>query len=460
VALKDLARRFSQSKRVAVEVFELPYAALYDAEMAAVAAQRPGYDVVMVDDPWLPALIGEDEDGDRQRLERLEFAPAECARLQIDDFVATTLEVSVHPDNTKSAARTRERDQQRRVGCDDGLYALPFVGNSQLFLTREATEATTWGNVIDRTVATEATDAGYIARVGAGNSIVTDFMPILWSQSPPRRAEAESLASLPQRGSDPFPLGPREALESFQFVRKLGAHKRANRGVVSADDFDLAIHLVDKNASMTIAWSAWVMALARLPRPAGINGLDLDRDGEADFQVTQIPGGNPVLGAWLLAIPARTPQLDLAREFLLFSTEKAQTDLSARLGNPPARKSTLKDAALVAMYPSFPQQLDSLRQARARPRTPHWREIENILGECLTAVYENAVEPDVAWRRVNRRLDVIRDKQNRMDSARTTSDTAVRVRIRAILDEPSARFSCLQGDVVDDTPAASEVQPD
>ena len=51
VALKAAAQDFSTREGVSVAVFELPYEALYNAEMEEVSAPRSKYDVIMVDDP-------------------------------------------------------------------------------------------------------------------------------------------------------------------------------------------------------------------------------------------------------------------------------------------------------------------------------------------------------------------------------------------------------------------------
>ena len=450
VALRALARDFSRRYDVSVELFELPYAALYEAEMRAVSAEHPDYDVIMVDDPWLPALIGEDEDGQRTRLERLEFTPEECEIVALGDFIETTLQVSVHP-RRRVVPSPGARAEAGRGQCGtaiDGLYALPMVGNSQLFLVRRGLERQpeTWDDVEEVSDTTAITDAGYVARVGSGNSIVTDFMSVLWTLPGRMPDPATSLAALRPSPTAHFPLGQEQARPSFEFVKNLGANQRANRAVISADDFDLAIHLVNEKASMMIAWSAWVMALAKLPPPHNAHLLELDPGVPAAFSVTQVPGGAPVLGAWLLAIPARSPNQDLARQFLLWATAKEQTVAAATLGNPPTRRSTFTARSepndpsakrLNELYPFFDEQLASLQRAQARPRTPFWRAIETVLGECLTTLYEGGIDPDEAWERVDAGLQVLREKQERIDAARGR-----RQEIRAILDEPIPPFSC------------------
>ena len=456
VALKATVRDFSTREHVSVEVFELPYDALYAAEMKELRLQRPKYDVMMVDDQWLPALIGEDDIGVSTRIERLDFSSGECDRLNINDFVASTLQVSLHPGDPKSRPPSPPGEKPGPFSCRDPFYALPFVGNSQLFLTRRNLRPATWKEVLDITLQpTRGMDAGYVARVGAGNSIVTDFMPILWSSSPGNVSPHQALASGESAADDALELDQQKTMDAFRFLRKLGANPRANRGVVSVDDFDLAIYLVQKHASMSIAWSAWVMAIAKLPPPYNSQLLEPTGQGQAELEITQVPGGQPALGAWLLSIPAKTERKDLARKFLLFATAKEQIVSAAQRGNPPPRESVLQDPSLNNDYPFFSEQLDSLSNARARPRTPHWRDIEQVLGACLSALYENAMTEDDAWERVNEGLEPIRKKQRAIEAIRAkqkvdeTSDSArakeaARSAIRAVLDEPWGDFSCVQ----------------
>jgi ABC-type glycerol-3-phosphate transport system substrate-binding protein len=448
VALKTVARAFSEEYNASVEVFELPYGALYDAEMRELASSgEPAFDVMMVDDPWLPALIGEDDlAGESTRVERLAFTPAECAALDPGDFVPSTLQVSLHPLDPKAPGR-HDPAAPLKFSCDgrgDAFHALPFVGNSQLFVTRGELEPTTWVQVMDEF--RKRPGAGYVTRVGAGNSIVTDFLPILWTLSRPSPDARQTSVPHVRVGEDPFALEDEPARQAFAFMQELGRNPRASRGVVSVDDFDVTINLVQGNASMSIAWSAWVMAVAMLPDHYSDRLLRGSPRRRPELHVTQVPGEEPVLGVWLLAIPARSAESTLAREFVLFATRHDQIQAAAFRGNPPPRVSVLNSPDLLQRFPFFPEQLASLSGARARPRTPHWREIEDVLGDCLTALYENAItSADDAWRRVKDGLEPILDKQRRIENLLATpveAGAVTRTKIRAILDEPATAFSC------------------
>jgi multiple sugar transport system substrate-binding protein len=366
VALKKVIAAFADTHRYSVEVFTLPYDRLYDFELEELKKPRSEYDVIMLDDPWLAALISE---GDEKPL-RLEPIVQKCEHLK--EFVPSTLSVCRHP------------YKPGPVNCGDPLYALPFVGNSQLFAIRKVANTQhppiTWENVVK---ISREEKLGYVMRVGPGNSIVTDFMPMLWGVSPESFKEAE-------------PPQLMNAMAALQYVADLGRNDPANLAIVSIDDFDLAIRLARSKASMSILWSAWAMAMANLPGPYSFKD---------DLQFVDMPGGNPVLGAWLLAIPSNSRRKIAAKEFLTFATEASQIRAAAHAGNPPPLTAVLKDEELRRKFPSFPAQLASLEKARPRPRTRYWRDIEATMGDCLSGVYESTITVEQASERIARVID-------------------------------------------------------
>src|SRR4030095_10697782 len=77
------------------------------------------------------------------------------------------------------------------------LYALPYVGNSQLFFYRKdifakhnLKEPATWPDVLAAAKAIQSAEPptasgaktyGYVMRAAQGNAAVADFMPIFWA---------------------------------------------------------------------------------------------------------------------------------------------------------------------------------------------------------------------------------------------------------------------------------------
>jgi hypothetical protein len=107
----------------------------------------------------------------------------------------------------------------------------------------------------------------------------------------------------------------------------------------------------------------------------------------------------PELGVWLLAIPSNSDNPEPALHFIKFAidildergTSDKQSLVAAHLGTPPSRISALEKLSQESRYrnvhPSLiPQIYCSLRQARHRPRTPCWKEIESIVGAHLQEI--------------------------------------------------------------------------
>ena len=367
VALKEIAQNFSRHKNISIEVVELPYDELYEAEMRQLKSrpqrQRnavPPFDVIMVDDPWLYSFVyGPDSANDKPRLENL----TSVLEGKKTDFFPKTLDVAKYCPAGDS--------------CSD-YFAVPFVANSQLFAYRASDFAgrpSTWKEVSDRSKKKMPGSIGYVTRIGPGNSIVTDFMPILW---------AYDHDSLPQRpGGQPL-RNPDAAFETLNTL--VGARK--NLGSASFDDFDVSAYLQKGRASTGIVWSAWAMMLADTDSTArGLTSknestvpqskhaaklqasllsqpLDVVKGTAEDESSTpfkeelvfaSMPRGSsattePELGVWLLAIPTESDQTDLAREFVEYATDLSpapdaqpneQSLAAARRGTPPPRISVL-----------------------------------------------------------------------------------------------------------------------
>ena len=372
VALKEIIGKFADSRGVSVEVIEMPYDKLYESELKDVSgAYDRRYDVIMLDDPWMPAMA--------TGLHKLSFDKCEL----LEDFVESTLKVGRNPYSDKP------------VSCGEKFHAIPFVGNSQLFIRKaDSRTPAQWDDVVN---------SNYVMRVGGGNQIVTDFMPMLWASS----RDSFVISDNSDNG-----VSLSDAKPAFELLRKLGQRGTANLSIVSQDDFDLAIHLVRNKANTSIIWTAWAMAMRKLPSPYRYQLRQ-------DFVFEDVPGGHPALGAWLLAIPMRAPHEIRARDFISFATGKRQIMEAALAGNPPPLKSVLQlhiddvldnkseadrelKQELTERFEGLaPAQYASLEKARPRPRTPHWKQIESALGLCLSGVYESSIPVDDALSRAS-----------------------------------------------------------
>jgi len=108
-------------------------------------------------------------------------------------------------------------------------------------------------------------------------------------------------------------------------------------------------------------------------------------------------GPSPMLGSWLLAVPADAPNPELGRKFTDFITSaEFQKKLALEIGQPPTRASVYSDADVVAKYRWYPNQLAALENARPRPRIEQWNQVETILGDYLQLALIGELSPEVA----------------------------------------------------------------
>jgi multiple sugar transport system substrate-binding protein len=375
-ALKQAARDYEAQTGIRVQIAEFPYANLFEKELVDSKNATGAYDLIMLDDPWFPRFATEGLLTD--------LAPLYQKRNQAGpdaDFVPASIALCKHP--YESGA----------------LYALPYVGNSQLFFYRKdlfdkhgLKAPATWEDVltgaslIDERERTGSPGGGrvygYVMRAAQGNAVVADFMPIFWAFG----AEMFDTEGKPTVDSE-------EAVAALRFMLELGKH--APPGYASFNADEVSAHLLQGTAAMSINWPAWISAFND-PQKSKVIGL---------VQITTMPGaknsGRAEIGNWLIAIPKGARNTEAAFDFLLWAISAEQMKKSALRGNPPTRRSVFNDAELMAKFPSYTVQLSSLESSRPRPRTPLWNEIENVFGIFLSKANSGQLSAEEAMRQAN-----------------------------------------------------------
>jgi len=380
-ALKQAALDYESQTGTRIEIAEFPYINLFEKEMIDLKARTGAYDLIMLDDPWFPRFASEQFLTDLTPLlqRRGQSGPD-------SDFVETSVALCRHPYQTGP------------------LYALPYVGNSQLFFYRKdlfekysLKEPSTWldvGVAVNTIHLNETAGAnggqiyGYVMRAAQGNAAVADFMPIFWAFG----GEMFDTSGKPTVNS-------RAGIEALQFMRELGKYSPPGYASFNADE--VGAHLLQGTAAMSINWPAWISSFNDASKSKVI--------GKMEF--TTLPGqvkpGQAEIGNWLIAIPRDSHNAEAAMDFLLWATSAEQMKRSAQRGNPPTRRSLFQDAELVAKNPAYPAQLRSLETSRPRPRTPHWNEIENAFGIFLSKANSGSLSPAEAMNQANAEIEKI-----------------------------------------------------
>lgn len=375
-ALKQAARDYEAQTGVHINIVEFPYSNLFDKELVDLNARTGAYDLIMLDDPWFPRFASEELLTDLTPLyqKRNLTGPDE-------DFIKTSIALCRHPYSTGA------------------LYALPYVGNSQLFFYRKdifdkhgLKEPATWDDVLAaaRIISERETGGapggrrlyGYVMRAAQGNAAVADFMPIFWAFG----AEMFDAQGRPTVNSS-------EGIAALRFMLELG--KSAPPGYSSFNADEVSAHLLQGTAAMSINWPAWIAAFNDAAKSKVI--------GKMAF--TTMPGarkeGQAEIGNWLIAIPRDARNAEAAFDFLLWATSSEQLKRSALRGNPPTRRSVFTDTELLSKFSAYPAQLRSLETSRPRPRTPRWNEIENVFGIFLSKANSGELSPEDAMNQAN-----------------------------------------------------------
>jgi multiple sugar transport system substrate-binding protein len=379
-ALKQAARDYEAQTGTHIQIAEFPYANLFEKELIDLKARTGAYDLIMLDDPWFPRFANE------QVLTELTPLLQKHGQNGPDsDFVETSVALCRHPYQTGQ------------------LYALPYVGNSQLFFYRKdlfekysLKVPTTWKDVLTAAMTFTGRETGpngekvygYVMRAAQGNAAVADFMPIFWSYG----------GEMFDANGKPTVNTP-DGIDALTLMIELGKYSPPGYASFNADE--VGAHLLQGTAAMSINWPAWISSFNDPSKSKVI--------GKMEF--TTLPGaqkpGQAEIGNWLIAIPRDARNADVAMDFLLWATSAEQMKKSAQRGNPPTRRSLFQDAELVAKYPSYPAQLRSLETSRPRPRTPYWNEIENAFGIFLSKANSGELIPVDAMNQANAEIEKI-----------------------------------------------------
>lgn len=349
---------------VAVDRLELPYGGLLEKATISMREKAGAYDVVMMDDTWATEFMSQ---GWLANLDELGGG--------VDaDFVGAAVDVSRYP-----------------VGSG-ALYAVPFVGNVEMFAYRSdlMERPESWTDVLD--AAKRVSDAGddvsgVVFRGMKANPIVTGFLPILWAHGA-KVIDGDGVAA----------LNSPEALEALNLYLALKSY--APRGVETYNSSEVRDALMQGTAAMSIElWPSWAPSLDD-PEKSRVPGK---------IEVIAAPGQNvgssPMLGSWLLAVPADAPNPEMGRKFIDFITSaEFQKKLALEIGQPPTRASVYKDADVVAKYRWYPNQLAALENATPRPRIKQWNRVETILGDYLQLALIGELSPEIALEEANTQI--------------------------------------------------------
>lgn len=359
----------AENPDVEIELLKLPWAGLYEKVVIDFREAVGAYDLVVLDDPWATEFMSL---GWLQNLD-------EMGLIVDPDFVDKALAVGRYP------------------YPDGPVYALPHVGNVELFAYRKDLfekhglphPPQTWLDVLEAAIVIDLKEPdvhGVVFRGKKGNPILTGFLPIFWSFG------AKVLEDRTPKVDSP------EALAALKLFLKLKNY--APEGVEIYDSSELRETLLAGDAAMAIeVWPAWVPDLDN-PAKSKVVGK---------VEIIPAPGliakPAPMIGIWLLGISAYSKNKEAAFDFLQFVTsQRTQKLMCMEIGLPPTRESVYKDPEVVAKYRWYPAQLEALKASKPRPRVAEWVEIGPTFGNYLQLALVGELTAEEALAEANAKI--------------------------------------------------------
>jgi multiple sugar transport system substrate-binding protein len=345
------------------EYSPLAYSALYDKMVLALQQGSSAYDLVYMDDPWIPQF------GEKGWLTDLEaLAKGAGITLDLSDFPSVLIDVGRHPYKTGK------------------LVAFPQMGNVQIFAYRKDVfdklglpEPKTWTDVLnacEKIKASGLVEHPIAFRGRKGNPVATAFQPLLYAFGGKILTDDLKRCALDSK-----------AVEALEFLLEL--KKYAPPGVENFDTPDVRDRLVGGRIAMsTETWPGWIKD-ADNPAVSKVPGL---------LAYTTTPGErekpSPLLGVWYWGIPVGSQNKEAALEYILYTTSARMQKIMAILkGLPPVRLSVGADKEVVGLRRWVAVQVESLKVAVPRPRTPYWSRVEDIFGSYVNQVLAGAIKP-------------------------------------------------------------------
>ena len=398
--VQPLIDDYQAANNVTIQVEQAPYTDL-QAKMITNLTQGTGaYDVVSMDDPWMPQFAGGEfimNLGELMDERGIESDP---------DFVPELIALGDFPPGS-------------------GLRGIPWVGNVQVFAWRTdvleelglAAPPATWDDVLAYAQAiTEAKSAEGLYGIGV------------------RGAAGQS-------GGDQLPAGVAR-LRHGSLRRELGAAARNGRG--DAGDHDPARAgeagaSGRRNGGAPGEWAQHDQGLIAQSADIWPDQLLQIYDPELSKVVGKVDiGGEPaqegvkpanMTGNWLLGIPEGSENVDAALDFILwFTAPEQQKRLLLDQNIPATRISVLEDPEAVEKLPFLPGLLAAGRNAVPRPRTEHYNAAEAIYGRYVAEAIAGQITGEEAMTNSNKEIRDLMVREGRAGVVR---------HVRVAVGEPS-----------------------
>ncbi len=342
---------FEKETGIKVQFLQDDYSTFFEKAFNDGISKAGQFDIYVMDDPWIPQYASAPV---LQNLTKLGIKPDA-------DFMKPFLDLGWWP--PKSGPRLpqfRSKTPQ--------LYALPFVGDMQSLTYRKDAfghAPKTWDELVSvaRRKMHPPKTYGYVFRGLKGNPIVASWFPVFMSQG--GRIFDNNWKVLFNNAAG------KRATEFFVHTLK----SLAPPGVVEYDSDQEGAAILGGKALSIVQYSGNAIKSDDPKQSKEVGKL-------AFGTVPRGPGGSVAqIGIFISGISVSAPNLKNAIAFQKwFVTKSAQIAL-ARAGSLPVKRSAFLDATATKhnrLQTAILAQLTA--GAQARPRTPDWAKVEDILG--------------------------------------------------------------------------------
>lgn len=346
-----------------VEWVDLTYSDLY--KTALEQGKTSAYDLYLLDDPWVPQFALE---GVTANLSALGYAPD-------GGFVPASLELGYWP------PRQGARVPGVAADAPSQLFALPVIGDTQLFFYRKdlidrAPE--TWEDIQALAAKADPANKRYLLamRGVTGNPIVTEWFPYLYSFGGEMFDEQWNAT-----------FNSPEGIAALQLFVDLKQYQPA--GVENFDAAEQGLCYLQGECMMNIEWTGYILLAedAASSQVVGKTGWTLTP--------SKVRHASEI-GNYLLGIGSGSANQAAALEFIRwFTGDEAQREFARRRGIP-IRNAIFADQEVLAGAPWLATVKQALDNSVARPRTPEWARVEEILGAHLRTAVIGAATPEAA----------------------------------------------------------------
>jgi multiple sugar transport system substrate-binding protein len=369
---------------VSTETTILPNSNLYERVGTMFQSENASFDIVAMDDPWMP-----------------EFAPHldpirdHVDEVPTDQIIDQTLNIGTWPTPEEAVPPNSQ-------GQDPQLKALCAVGNSHIFVVNERLYSEvgedlpeTWDDVYraGQKISERVDGAnGYAMRGQSGNPIMSSYFSV-----------GMSMAGDMFDGDWRYDWADESGVTSAAFFLD-DLRSISPTGVASFDNSQVLTGLADGSVAAAPQWPSGTSLLLNEEQAAEYDNIAFVPVPEGDQRAA------PVQGNWLLGINSYTsPEKKSAAGDVLqsFVSREAQ-DRYVDLGGVPFRHDTFEDN--MGQQPWFEALYGSLQNAKPRPRTPLWNEIETAQGERLNAALVDEMDVERAMTEAQSAIESLLDE--------------------------------------------------